>query len=160
MSATAAAASSPPPGPTAGSLRFRYQVPGFLAETTVRFARSQIVETATDRVVTEVRPRVDGTEAVWVLDLPPRSSLRALVKVGVRVNNVTFEPAAEGFGGRHQPVEGPMRGWLEGIPGFESDSALLTNVFRQSVVDLAALRVTGDLLGEVTSCPLPGSRGS
>jgi glycogen debranching enzyme len=137
------------------SLRFRYQVPGFLAETTIRLERSQIVEAATGRVA-EVRPRVDRTEAVWALDLPPRSSLLALVKVGVRVNTVTFEPAADGFGGRHQPVEGPMRGWLEHIPGFESDSALLTSVFRQSVVDLAALRVSGDLLGESYVLPAAG----
>ena len=133
-------------GADRGSLRFRYQVHGFLAETTVRFARSQIVETATDRVVTAGAESTG--QAVWVLDLPPRSSLRALVKVGVRVNNVTFEPAAEGFGGGIS-LSRADEGMARGIPGFESDSALLTNVFRQSVVDLAALRVTGDLLGEL-----------
>jgi glycogen debranching enzyme len=138
------------------SLRFRYQVPGFLAETTVRFERSQIVEAATERVVAEVRPRIEGTAAVWSLELPPRSALVTLVKVSVRVNNVTFEPPADGFGGRHEPVRGPMTGWLERIPHFESDSALLSNVFGQSVVDLAALRVTGDLLGESYVLPAAG----
>ena len=143
-------------GPDRRSLRFRYQVPGFLAETTIRFERSRIFEAATDRVIAEVRPRVSRTGASWALHLPARSSLRAVVKVGVRVNNVTFEPAADGFAGRQQPVEGPMRGWLEHVPGFESDSALLTSVFRQSVVDLAALRVTGDLLGESYVLPAAG----
>ena len=144
------------PGVDRRSLRFRYQVPGFLAETTVRFERSQIVDAATERVVAEVRPRVEGTGAVWSLELPPRSALVTLVKVSVRVNNVTFEPAAEGFGGRHEPVSGPLSGWLERIPHFESDSALLSNVFAKSVVDLAALRVTGDLLGESYVLPAAG----
>ena len=89
-----------------------------------------------------------GDRSRLALELPPRCSFLTLVKVGVRVNNVTFEPAAEGFGGRHQPVEGPLSGSLERIPRVEAESALLTSVFRQSVVDLAALRVTGDLLGE------------
>ena len=74
----------------------------------------------------------------------------------MRVNNVTFEPVAEGFGGRQQPVEGPLSGWLERIPRFEAESALLTSVFRQSVVDLAALRITGDLLGESYVLPAAG----
>jgi glycogen debranching enzyme len=138
------------------SVRFRYEVPGFLAETTIRFERSQIVEAANDRVVAEVRPRVNRTGAVWALDLPPRSSLLALVKVAVRVNNVTFEPAAAGVGERQHPVEGPLHGWLEHIPRFESDSPLLSSVVRQSVVDLAALRVTGDLLGETYVLPAAG----
>ncbi|HET9509418.1 MAG TPA: glycogen debranching N-terminal domain-containing protein [Gaiellaceae bacterium] len=138
------------------SLRFRYQVSDFLAETTIRIERSEILEGATDRVVDEVRPRIEGTDAVWELELPPRCFLLTLVKVGVRVNNVTFEPVAEGFGGRQQPVEGPLSGWLEDLPRFETESPLLANVFRQSVVDLAALRVTGDLLGESYVLPAAG----
>ncbi len=74
----------------------------------------------------------------------------------MRVNNVTFEPAAEGFGGRHQPVEGPLSGWLERVPSVEAESALLTSVFRQSVVDLAALRVSGDIKGEEYVLPAAG----
>ena len=138
------------------SLRFRYQVPGFLAETTVRIERSEIVEEATEHVVAAAPPRIDGTDAVWALELPPRCLLLTLVKVGVRVNNVTFEPVAERFGGRRQPVEGPSSGWLERIPRFEATSALLTSVVRQSVVDLAALRITGDLLGESYVLPAAG----
>ncbi|HET9288676.1 MAG TPA: glycogen debranching N-terminal domain-containing protein [Gaiella sp.] len=138
------------------SLRFRYQVPGFLAETTIRIERSEVVEAATEQVVAAAQPRVDGTDAVWALELPPRCLLLTLVKVGVRVNNVTFEPVAEGFGGRQQPVEGPLSGWLERIPRFEAKSALLTSVFQQSVVDLAALRITGDLLGESYVLPAAG----
>ena len=138
------------------SLRFKYEVPGFLAETTIRIERCEIVEGDTEHVVVAVRPRFTGTDAVWKLELPPRCSLVTLVKVGVRVNNVTFEPVADGLGERQEPVEGPLSGWLERIPSVEAESALLTNVIRQSVVDLAALRVTGDLLGESYVLPAAG----
>jgi glycogen debranching enzyme len=138
------------------SLRFRYQVSGFLAETAIRIERSEIVEGATEHVVAPARPRIDGTDAVWALELPPRCLLLTLVKVGVRVNNVTFEPVTGDFGGQQQPVEGPLTGWLERIPRFDATSALLTSVFGQSVVDLAALRITGDLLGERYVLPAAG----
>ena len=42
------------------ALRFRYQVPGFLAETTIRIERSALVDGATEDVVAEVQPRVEG----------------------------------------------------------------------------------------------------
>jgi len=138
------------------SLRFRYQVPGFLAETTIRIERSEIVDGAMEHVVAAARPRIRGTDVVWTLELPPRCSLLTLVKVAVRVNNVTFEPVAEGFGARHEPVDRRLSGWLERVPDFEAESTLLTSVFRQSVVDLAALRVTGDLLGESYVLPAAG----
>ena len=138
------------------SVRFRYRVSDFLAETTVRIDRCEIVEGATEQVVAAVRPRVEGTDVVWQLELPPRCFLLTLLKVGVRVNNVAFEPVADGFGGPQQPVEGPLTGWLEHIPRFETDRPLLSSVFRQSVVDLAALRVTGDLLGESYVLPAAG----
>ncbi|HEY1367595.1 MAG TPA: glycogen debranching N-terminal domain-containing protein [Gaiellaceae bacterium] len=138
------------------SLSFRYQTPGFLAETSVRIERSEIVEGATQQAVAEAPPRIEGTDVVWELELPPRCLLLTLVKLGVRVNNVSFEPAAEGFGGRQHRVEGPLSGWLERLPHFEADSPLLTSVWRQSVLDLAALRVTGDLLGESYVLPAAG----
>jgi glycogen debranching enzyme len=137
------------------SLRFRYQVPGFLAETTIRIERCEIVD-ATEHVVAEARPRIKGTDVVWTLELPPRCSLLTLVKVGLSVNKVTFEPIVGNFGGPQQHLEGPSSGWLERIPTFEAESSLLTNVLRQSVVDLAALRVTGDLLGESYVLPAAG----
>jgi len=138
------------------SLRFRYQVPGFLAETTIQIERSEIVEEKTERVVAEAPPSLDGADAVWALELPPRCSLLTLIKICVRVNNVTFEPGTDGFGDRQRPVDGPLSGWVERIPRFETESELLANVLRQSVVDLAALRITGDLLGESYVLPAAG----
>ena len=138
------------------SLRFRYQVPGFLAETTIRIERCEIVDGSTEHVVADVRPRIKGTDVVWTLDLPPRCALLTLVKIGLSVNKVTFEPVVESFGGPQQHRVGPSSDWLERIPSFEAENSLLTNVLRQSVVDLAALRVTGDLLGESYVLPAAG----
>ena len=138
------------------SLRFRYQVPGFLAETTIRIERSEIVELATEDVVAQAPPRIDGTDVVWALELSPRCSLVTLVKVAARVNNVTFEPVANGFGGRQEPVDEPLSGWLERVPDFEAESVVLSSVLRRSVVDLAALRISGDLLGESYVLPAAG----
>jgi glycogen debranching enzyme len=138
------------------SMRFRYQVPGFVAETILRIERSAILDSRTEQVVVQAPPRIDGSDVVWEAELPPRCRLTALAKVGVRVNNVAFEPAHEDFGERSEQRTGPMTGWLEQVPRFESDSALLNDVFRQSVVDLAALRISGDLLGERYVLPAAG----
>ena len=138
------------------SLRFRYEVPGFLAETTIRVERSEVLDTVTERAVAPAPPRVDGAELVWEVELPPRCQLVALLKVGVRVNNAVFEPQHAAFGRRLEPHAGPLTDWLERIPRLRSASGLLENVYRQSVVDLAALRITGDLLGEHYVLPAAG----
>ena len=138
------------------SLRFRYQVPGFVAETTIDVERSEIVDAVTDRVTAQAPARVDGSDIVWEAALPPRCLLTALLKVGLRVNRVTFEPSQAGVGERIGAHSGPLTGWLEGMPRLESDSSGLESVFRQSIVDLAALRITGDLLGEHYVLPAAG----
>jgi glycogen debranching enzyme len=137
------------------SLSFRYGVPGFHAETTVRVERSSVLEEVDDRVVSHVRPHIDGCEFVWKLELPPRHLLQALVTVAVRVNDTTFQPA-KAFDERPEGVAAPLVDWLERNPRCESDSALVNSVFRQSVVDLAALRITGELLGETYVLPAAG----
>ena len=42
-------------------------------------------------------PSIEGTDAVWALELPPRCSFLTLVKVGVRVNNVDLRAVSRGF---------------------------------------------------------------
>jgi len=138
------------------SMRFRYRVPGFLAETTIRIERSEGVAAATGQVLGPSQPRIEGNEILWEVELPPRCALMALAKVGVRVNEVRFEPAAKNFEAPQAPGDGPLSGWLERVPAFNSDSELLNSVFRQSVVDLAALRISGDLLGERYELPAAG----
>jgi glycogen debranching enzyme len=143
-------------GPGGRSLRFRYAVPGFLAETTIRVERSEVEEAMTERAVATAPSRLDGTDIVWEVELPPRCLLSTLLKVGLRVNTVVFEPAHAVFGERTEPAASPLTNWLDRVPRLDSDSSLLENVVRQSVVDLAALRITGDLLGEHYVLPAAG----
>jgi glycogen debranching enzyme len=142
------------PGP-GSSLRFRYRVPGFLAETTIRVQRSGIADSGGENQA-HAAPRVEGEDIVWDVELPSRCRLDTLLSVGVRVNGVAFEPAHAELGERIEPTSGPLTDWLERIPRLESDSHLLENVVRKSVVDLAALRITGDLLGERYVLPAAG----
>jgi glycogen debranching enzyme len=138
------------------SLRFHYEVPGFLAETTVRVERSEVVDTVTGRAVAPAAPLIEASDFVWEVELPARARLVALLKVGVRVNNAVFEPRHAVFGERLEPLAGPHADWLERIPTLDSSSSLLERTYRQSVVDLAALRITGDLLGEHYVLPAAG----
>jgi glycogen debranching enzyme len=72
------------------------------------------------------------------------------------VNRVAFEPSQTTLDERIEAHSGPLTGWLEGMPRLESDNSGLESVFRQSIVDLAALRITGDLLGEHYVLPAAG----
>lgn len=138
------------------SLRFRYRVPGFVAETTIQVERSEVVEAATGQVLGSAPPRVEGSDLVWEVELPARCALMALVRVGVRVNEVSFAPDATSFEAPRAAGDASATAWLERIPAFESGSDLLNRVFGQSVVDLAALRISGDLLGERYVLPAAG----
>ncbi len=137
-------------------LQFHYEVPGFLAETTVNVDRSQIVEGVAGRLVHKLPPRIEGNEVIWEVELPPRHRFVTLLKVSMRLNYEMLEPVYRGFGEPQEPVEGPLTDWLERVPRFESDNVLLESVFNQSVVDLAALRITGELLGESYVLPAAG----
>jgi glycogen debranching enzyme len=137
-------------------LQFRYEVPGFLAETTINVERSEILEGVAEHLVAKLPPRVEGEEVVWDVELPPRHLFVTRLNVSMRLNNEVFEPVHEGFGEPQELVEGPLTDWLGRVPRFESDSVLLQSVFDQSVVDLAALRITGELLGESYVLPAAG----
>ena len=138
------------------SLRFRYRVPGFVAETTIQVERSEVVDASTERVLGPAPLRIDGSEIVWDVELPARCALMALVRVAVRVNDVSFAPEAKSFDTPSATGDAAATAWLERIPAFESGSDLLNSVFSQSVVDLAALRISGDLLGERYVLPAAG----
>jgi glycogen debranching enzyme len=137
-------------------IQFRYEVPGFLAETTVKVERSEILDGVAERLVSKLPPRIAGDEIIWEVQLPPRCMFVTLLNVSMRLNREILEPVHKGFGEPQEPVEGPLTDWLERMPGFESDNVLLKRVFDQSVVDLAALRITGELLGESYVLPAAG----
>ncbi len=143
--------------PEERSLHFHYEVPGFLAETNIRVARSRVLE-GIEGVGGGVAapPRVEGDGLVWQIELPPRRLLDALVRVTVRMNDRVLEPMHGSFGDQQQLSEGALTSWLEEVPRFESDSALLKNVLDKSVVDLAALRIEGEFQGEPYVLPAAG----
>jgi glycogen debranching enzyme len=143
-------------GPAKRSLRFRYEVPGFLAETTIGVERSEILDWGSDQGAAETWPQLDGGDFVWELELRPRQLFIAVLRVGLRVNNATFEPAHKGFDERQQPVEGQPTPAGECVSAVESDSGLVNSVVQQSMVDLVALRITGVLLGEEYVLPAAG----
>ena len=142
---------------TEGSLRFRYEVPGFLAETGVRVARSRIAE-GIDGTGPSVGapPRVDGGALVWEVELGPRRLLDALVRVTVRRDERALVPMHDGFGEDQQLSEGALTRWLAEVPRFRSESGLLKSVLDRSVLDLAALRIEGEVRGERYVLPAAG----
>jgi glycogen debranching enzyme len=148
--------------PVEASLHFHYEVPGFLAETNVEVLRSGVIErvnpsTAAEGDITiEAPPTIDGDDLVWDVELPSRSVLIAVLRVTVRVNDTVLAPMHEGFGEAQEVAEGALSVWLAEIPRFESDSALLKQVFDTSVVDLASLRISGELSGEPYVLPAAG----
>ncbi len=137
-------------------LQFRYEVPGFLAETTVNVERSDIFAGVAERPVGKVPPRVEGDEVIWTVELPPRHRFVALLSVSMRLNHELLEPAHERFGDPQEPIEGPLTDWLKRVPECHSESALVKGILDQSVLDLAALRISGELLGETYVLPAAG----
>jgi glycogen debranching enzyme len=137
-------------------LRFNYEVPGFLAETSVSIQRSDIEDAGARRVVAAAAPRIDGDDFIWSVVLQPRHALVAHLEAGLRGNGVSLEPVHDGFGEPQETFKGPLSRWLADCPQFESDSALLKSVIDKSVLDLASLRIRGEVKGEPYVMPAAG----
>jgi glycogen debranching enzyme len=140
----------------ARALCYTYEVPGFLAETRIRIRRSDIVDSATQRVIRDAPANIAGDDVIWNVELLPRTALLTNLEVSLRTKDETFEPLHHEFGEQQQQFQGPLALWLAERPQFESDSALLKSVFDKSIVDLAALRVTGEIKGEPFVMPAAG----
>jgi glycogen debranching enzyme len=136
-------------------LRFEYKVPRFLAATTIRVPRSDIVD-GTRAVVAATSVQVEADDLIWDIQLEPRQALVAEVEVSLNANGETLAPVHENFGEEQKPFEGPLAQWLAECPQFESDSAVLNSVFNKSIIDLAALRVSGEVRGEPFVMPAAG----
>jgi len=138
------------------TLRFQYKPPDFFAETAIRVRRSGVVDVRTRGVVSATPSRIDGDDLVWTIELQSRRALVAEIDVGLRANGDVLEPVHHDFGEQHAPLEGPLAHWLAECPQFESDNPVLKAVFDKSIVDLAALRVSGTLKGEPYVMPAAG----
>jgi glycogen debranching enzyme len=138
------------------ALRFTYQVPGYVAETTISVQQSEIADTGGRRVISQTPPRVEGDDLVWSVELEPRTLLVTRLDVSLRTNEGTLEPIHERFGEPQEEFAGPLAKWLAERPLIESDSALLKSVIDKSMVDLAALRISGEVQGEPYVMPAAG----
>jgi glycogen debranching enzyme len=138
------------------ALRYRYDVPGFLAETTVRVKDCCIAEIDPWRVVSLANATVAGDGITWSVDLPQHLALVATLEVSLRTHRGTLVPVHHDFGEKQKEMPGPLELWLAERPQFESDSVLLKNVIDKSIVDLAALRISGEVKGEAYVMPAAG----
>lgn len=138
------------------ALRFQYQVPHFKAATTIEVPKSEIVDSGMFRVVRSARPRIEGDDIVWTVELEPRLALIAQVAVSLDHNGETLQPVHHDFGEKQEPFEGPLAHWLAETPRFDSSSPLLNSVFNKSIIDLASLRVRGEVIGEPYVMPAAG----
>ncbi len=122
-------------------LHFHYETDGFLAETNVRASEPALV---------------DGDDLVWQLDLPPRGTWEVRLLVTVRLNNLSMEPMHDDFGEEQQRAEGALTSWLDEVPRFRTAHAPLQQAFDRSIVDLAALRIMGEVRGQHYVLPAAG----
>lgn len=65
------------------ALHYIYGVPGFLAETTVRIRRSDIVDPATASIVRNAPANIAGDDIVWNIKLPPRTALVTTLEIAI-----------------------------------------------------------------------------
>jgi glycogen debranching enzyme len=138
-------------------LHFHYEVPGFLAETDVRVTRNGVLHDLEQIDDAEgAPPRVEGDDLVWELELESRHLLVSTLVVTVRINDDRLEPMHDDFGDQQELSEGALTNWLAEVPRFESDDVVLKDVLEKSVVDLAALRIEGELDGERYVLPAAG----
>ena len=138
------------------SLRYKYEVPRFLAETTIRVKDCRIADIDSGRVMSEASASVAGDSIVWSVDLPRHLALVATIEVSLRTHGGTLVPVHHDFGEKQTEISGPLELWLAERPQFASDSVLLKNVIDKSIVDLAALRILGEVKGEAYVMPAAG----
>jgi glycogen debranching enzyme len=148
-------------------LQFHYENAGYLAETKVEVRRSGVMRQGIEErldpssmvepeLLEERRPAIEGNDLVWDVELDSRTGLVFVLRVTFRVNEDVLEPMHEEFGEEQQRAEGALTSWLDGVPRFQCDNALLKSVFDKSTLDLAALRIAGELGGESYVLPAAG----
>ena len=153
--------------PDLSLLHFHYENEGYLAETNVEVRRSGVIRRGLEErldpssmtepePLQEHKPAIDGNDLVWDVELDSRTGLVFVLRVTVRVNETVLEPMHDEFGEEQQQVEGALTNWLDEVPRFQSDNAVLKNVFDKSILDLAALRIAGELGGESYIMPAAG----
>ena len=142
--------------PDEALLHFHYEREGFLAETNVQVTHSRMIQGMEGDEVGPVPVTIEGDDYVWQIDLLPRHTFTTILRVTVRVNDKVLQPMHQEFGEEREHSEGALSMWLDEVPRFQSDSSLLRSVLDKSILDLAALRITGELGNEPYVLPAAG----
>jgi glycogen debranching enzyme len=149
-------------------LRFRYENAGFVAATNVQVVMSKYLRQDPSKMKggdgglsIEILgdappPRIEENDLVWQVELPPRQAWGTVLRVTVGLDDRILEPVHEDFGEQRERAEGALTRWLEAVPRFESDNAKLQGAFARSTLDLAALRVVGEVQGQQFVMPAAG----
>src|SRR5688572_5041153 len=98
------------------ALRFTYQVPKFVPETTIKIPRSEIIDSGDRRVIASAPARIEGDDVTWSVELQPRAALVTRLEVCIRNNGGTLEPVHQDFDEQQEPIDGPLAHWLAECP--------------------------------------------
>jgi glycogen debranching enzyme len=123
----------------------------------VSFVYEHETFTASTHVTGTGVSRIDGADLVWDVGLEPRGEWETAVEVEAEHPWRVQERRHESFGELRKRADDALSRWQDQVPEFESDWDLLEAVFRQSVTDLAALRITGRVPGLRTEVALPAA---
>jgi glycogen debranching enzyme len=100
---------------------------------------------------------VDGDDLVWSLTLSPGRAWHCQLDVPLRHMQYGPPPPRRTFGDEvRPPATDPLNVWRDQLPKVDSDSPILTEVFRRSAADLSALRVRVQGPDEVIWLPAAG----
>jgi len=85
---------------------------------------------------------IDADRAVFDVHLGPRQSWETCVDVYCSIDDIETGPRAGhgGFGQLHPQMPMSLTEWLADSPQLEADSDVIAHTYRQSLLDLAALR--------------------
>jgi glycogen debranching enzyme len=102
--------------------------------------------------------RIEGSRVCFPLELSPREQWELRVDVFPSLSGAESHPIAveHHFGAERDNVRQSLETWRMRIPQLRAESDDLRHAFRQSVADLAALRMrTGDSLGRLPAAGMP-----
>jgi glycogen debranching enzyme len=106
--------------------------------------------------------RIEGDDFVFDVQLDPGTTWKTRIQVSMRRGDEVLEPITEEERAASRALQqwrqpsGLLKRWNEEVPRLEADWDLVNLVFRQSVGDLAALRLHADVEGNEFSLPAAG----
>jgi glycogen debranching enzyme len=133
-----------------------YAVAGSTDSSTISFH----YENGPFRVGTWIRStepaQVEGNDLIWDCDMQARGSWTTGVRVSLSEEESKREPSHGEFVASSRMADLVFEKWQAEVPDIEADVDLVDHLFRQSLVDLAGLRLTESFGGYEASLPAAG----